>query len=536
MANDATIPPRGLPRPVEALLLEIGRDADRLTISLSLRGRGELRTVRQVEDVAVSMAAIDRRCRHLVEALNAANRRGTLSAELTAKLKETGQLFRDELFSTPIKEKLNTAGARHLILSLDDSLVHIPWELLHDGEAFLGRRFAVGRIVRTRRPVVSNRERPLGQPLSMLILADPAGDLAAAYEEGIYLRDRVERLENRLRVTFRSGEMTADFLRTRIRDFDLVHFAGHADYEEHQPEESGWRLGNQRFSAAQVMKMSGTGVMPALVFANACQSARSGVPDALGDVQQHIFGMANAFILAGVKHYVGTFWEVSDESSRRFAGAFYGHLMAGRTVGGALQDARQTLIGDVGEANLIWASYVLYGDPTTAYLPPVVVGDSPAGEADTAITGTSFTTQRPVTVDATGPEEILHFASRSGPRPRRKAFWGALAVLLVALVAWAWWSKRPYHGPASLRATGLVCLSGRRLRRGGGRLPQDSGPPAPTGAELSDAGQCRLFPWRAGERPRLLPERRKPQARLGRGESRGFDRPGTHRLGERPDG
>jgi tetratricopeptide (TPR) repeat protein len=117
--------------------------------------------------------------------------------------------------------------------------------------------------------------------------------------------------------------------------------------------------------------MGGTATMPALIFSNACQSARTEEWSIEENFHDEIFGLANAFALAGVKHYVGTFWEILDEPSRRFAIEFYRNLFAGMTIGEAVKAARLTLIKKYGEETIVWASYLLYGDPTTDYMAQV---------------------------------------------------------------------------------------------------------------------------------------------------------------------
>ena len=120
--------------------------------------------------------------------------------------------------------------------------------------------------------------------------------------------------------------------------------------------------------AGEFMKMSQSGIMPALVFSNACQSARTEEWTLQTHFHDEIFGLANALILSGVKHYIGTFWEILDEPGRMFALEFYKHLFAGLTVGEAMRRARITLINTYGEESLVWASYLLYGDPTFNYM------------------------------------------------------------------------------------------------------------------------------------------------------------------------
>lgn len=426
------------------LHLEVAQHAEGLKISLAVQQAGVTQTVRQVEELAVPMERINQRCRQIVTRLNRTNRQGRLTTELLQKLKESGQLFRDELFSAHIKEQLNTGQADRLILTLDDQLIHIPWELLHDGHRFLCQQFAMGRVVRTRQQMIGSPSRDLALPLTMLVLADPDGDLKAAYDEGICIRDFVETMQDKVRVGFRSEGAQADFIRAKLRHFDIVHFAGHADYDEGRPERSGWRLGREHLTAADILKMSGTGNMPALIFVNGCQSARADTHAAGYGAQIPIFGMANAFILSGVNHYIGTCWEIPDDSSRRFAIAFYHHLYKGFSVGAAVRAARQTLIDQLGEHNIIWASYILYGDPSVRYLEK---------EAQPQPLEEVFSTVRAapsiaMTAEMRAPEDIFRFGPPSNKRSYKKLLIGAVVGLLLAAMLTLVWMSSDAHKAA----------------------------------------------------------------------------------------
>ena len=62
--------------------------------------------------------------------------------------------------------------------------------------------------------------------------------------------------------------------------------------------------------------------------------------------------LANVFLLAGVRHYVGTFWEILDKPSSRFALEFYKNLLSGMSTGEAMRLARLVLIEEYGEETL----------------------------------------------------------------------------------------------------------------------------------------------------------------------------------------
>jgi hypothetical protein len=127
-------------------------------------------------------------------------------------------------------------------------------------------------------------------------------------------------------------------------------------------------LKDGRLNAEQIMNLTGQIPMPSLVFSNACQSGLTDEWRLREDFEHRIFGLANAFLLTGVQHYIGTFWEIPDEAGCNFAVTFYQNLVNGETIGEAMRLARQSLIDKYGEDTIVWASYMLYGDPTTRYV------------------------------------------------------------------------------------------------------------------------------------------------------------------------
>lgn len=423
------------PDAAPVLHLEAGLEGERVRISLAVQRAGEMQTVRQVEEFGVAMARVERRCQAMVQFLNQVNRHGRLAPDVLSRLQETGQLLRDELFSAVLKERLNSSDGDTLVLTLDDTLVHLPWELLHDGNAFLGQRFAMGRVVRTRQPVRGATPRDLSLPLRMLVLADPCGDLNAAYEEGLQIRDLVECRPGRLEVTFRSTGVQSDFLKAKLRYYDWVHFAGHADFYDTNSGQNGWRLGNDRLTAVDVQRMAGTGCMPALVFANACQSARCSPQP---KTQARMFTMASAFLYSGVKHYLGTFWEIPDAQSRHFALAFYHHLLNGGSMGEAMLAARRDIMARYGREDIVWASYLLYGDPTTTYF------RSPAGQPATRTSAqdTPFQSSAELAAGVRAPEDRFHLGRAARRQASKRRWWSVAAILVAMGIAWPWWSVR----------------------------------------------------------------------------------------------
>jgi class 3 adenylate cyclase len=342
--------------------LDAARDGDKLKIATYEREEGKELTLRQYEETTLNAEAVESRVRTVYELLNQANVQGRVEPSILDELQKTGALLFDELLTKDAKERLRATKASSLVLYIDDSLVQIPWEMLYDGKSFLARRFGVGRIVRTRQTAAQVTPRALHAPLRMLVVADPRRDLEQSYKEGVEIRDLLAEKEDKIKVDFVSSRVSVDFVKKNIKNYDIIHYAGHADYDAGKPSASAWKLTDGDFSAADVLAMAGGEPLPSIVFSNGCQSGQT-QEWKLSDTRE-VYGLANAFLLAGVQHYIGTFWDVRDKHSMDFAQHFYRALLSGASVGEAMRQAREGLIKSYGEELIVWSSYMLYGDPT----------------------------------------------------------------------------------------------------------------------------------------------------------------------------
>jgi CHAT domain-containing protein len=351
------------------LIIEASRENGYIKVSVYERGEGGEKTLRPYEHVDVPWEQIEACRREVISLLNRANRRAKVTREILESLKKSGQVLFDLLVPPKAREKLSSTQACNLILYVDDKLVHIPWELLFDGRQFLCRRFAMGRIVSTRQAPTALSSRAPKAPFKVLVVADPRGDLDASYREGTEIRNFLDEKRDIFHVDFKSHPVDVSFVKKNLRDYDIVHYAGHAEYNSENPSESGWLLKDARLKASEISAMGGLQPMPSLVFSNACQSGHSGEWRIKEEDEQQIFGLANAYLLSGVQHYIGTFWEILDEPSSQFAKLFYGSLSQGESVGEAVRKAREKLIEAHGEETIVWAGYMLYGDPTFAFDP-----------------------------------------------------------------------------------------------------------------------------------------------------------------------
>jgi CHAT domain-containing protein len=197
-----------------------------------------------------------------------------------------------------------------------------------------------------------------------LLITNPTGDLPGADAE----RERISRILARVktvRLTDVAGEaatlarVTAEFESGR---YDVIHYAGHAAFDERHPGEGGLALADGELTGAQ---LSAIGRLPPLVVFNACESARlqrgatrrsGSLPRSQGIARN--LSLAETLLRAGVAHYVGTHWPVEDSSATAFAGVFYAELLRG-SIGRALLKARRAVHA---RRSADWADYIHYGD------------------------------------------------------------------------------------------------------------------------------------------------------------------------------
>ncbi|MCP4104359.1 MAG: CHAT domain-containing protein [Desulfobacteraceae bacterium] len=363
----------------KAVYLEAAQEKDRLKIGIYTPAD----VIWRYEDIPVPMDHIRSRCREMMDSLNTTSRNGGGGPIAYEKLKSVGRMLTDELLTNNIKEKLGKSDAEYLILKLDDHLVDIPWELLCVGQEFLCQRFNTGRLVKTRQEIVKNGDRSMARPLKMWILANPEGNLDIADEEGLKIFQDMARMNQKddIVAPCLDTEITPEDVKESIKNYDFVHFAGHVNYDSHTPGYSGWKLSDGSFTVSDIDKMAGGAPMPTLIFSNACQSARTEKWDGDEDTS---FGIPNAFLRTGVRHYVGTSWEIMDEPSSFFAHEFYEYLRSGKTMGQAIKEARCNLTDRYGP-DICWASYVLYGDPTVRYFRQQGVPEPKKREKDTTV-------------------------------------------------------------------------------------------------------------------------------------------------------
>ena len=132
----------------DALVLEILRQDKALKMSV-FEQKDAVSTLRHYSQSPVSFAEIEKLRLEVSLILNKVCQKGSLEQDLFAKLVKSGQLLWENLLSRQVKDKLKSTQIQNLILSIDEELINVPWELFYDGANFLCLNFNLGRLVLT---------------------------------------------------------------------------------------------------------------------------------------------------------------------------------------------------------------------------------------------------------------------------------------------------------------------------------------------------------------------------------------------------
>lgn len=279
------------------------------------------------------------------------------------------------------------------IFEVDRDTARIPWEIL--GRLDEGTSTAepmalsgqVSRQLRTQYSPPPSRDPPPSKPLRALVIGDPGtGDhaLPNAREEAIAV-DRIMRdcgievttligppdLEGKGEHPEFAPATILNVLRELGKQYDILHFAGHADFQRAAPDRAGWVFGDLQFLTAR--ELAAAWRIPRLVVANACITGALSVPDKSGvePVPERVResrllpGLADEFFKRGVRNYIGTAWAINTQGAVGFSRVLYTELLEnGESIGEALFRARGALRKAESTYPALWAAYRHYGEPT----------------------------------------------------------------------------------------------------------------------------------------------------------------------------
>ena len=288
-----------------------------------------------------------------------------------ARLRKYGDTLGQLTLHPSVAQALAGMKDNHIVVVHDAAASRIPWETLSidgwfpAGGCGLSRRFSTEGLSVAK----WSESRRLGTTLDVLLILNPTSDLPGAELEGERLEALLKK-DHGVRLTIlRRREATRARVTQEFRSgaHDVLHYAGHAHFDPVVNSRSGIALSDGLLSGANLASL---GDLPALIFFNACESARirgtrgakrPRAPNPRRHIEQRInenVGLAEAFLRGGAANYIGTYWPVGDDAAESFSTTLYGALLEGCPVGEALNRGRQT-VEKLGSVD--WADYLHYG-------------------------------------------------------------------------------------------------------------------------------------------------------------------------------
>ena len=280
-----------------------------------------------------------------------------------------GQLIKTEFF--PVRFQTILKGLSHpVILDVEDP--NIPWELIHDGQQFTFLKVALGKRLITAEEHKENI--PSKNKRLRILIVGVSETKVEGFTSLPTVEHEVELLQELFAQMPQVEDLTEDdvlfgknakesaFIERLVSGvYDVIHFSGHAYFNEESPELSALILNDHAFTVNDIKrKVEGK----PLVFLNACVSGvYQRVESDIGYIGSFTVGLASAFIIGGALASIGTLMNVTDSYASEFALAFYKNALSGEALGDSLKRSRQKL-KDLYPDNLVWASYMLFGDPT----------------------------------------------------------------------------------------------------------------------------------------------------------------------------
>jgi len=256
------------------------------------------------------------------------------------------------------------AGKTAVIIVPDGELWRLPFQaletptghfLLEDMALSYAPSLSVMHALRSGRPAQP------GHPRSLLVLADPSGDVPQADREAQAIMRLYGGSHSRM---WQGPAATSEVFRRQANEFDILHVAAHGVFDDRNPmtshivlasppdhpDDDGW------VEAGEVRSMQ---LKAALVVLSGCETARGHFENGEGAV-----GLSWAFLAAGARSTVASQWRVESSSTSTIMVAFYEALRQGLGAAEALRQASLKLLA-TGQFHhpFYWAGFVLLGAP-----------------------------------------------------------------------------------------------------------------------------------------------------------------------------
>jgi tetratricopeptide (TPR) repeat protein len=279
-----------------------------------------------------------------------------------SELRELSADLYTMLFPKDVEDAIEGLKAKHFIIVPHKGLHLVPWEILFNGEDYLGLKYAISKnfsldltsIAMNKRMNIKN------DGIAALLMGNPTLDLAGAETEVYKIENRLNSIVEAKTITLQRDKATKQNFIDNIKNpLNIFHFSGHGQFQT-PPGFSSLVLNNK--NALTANELSGLSFEGSpIVSLSACDSGITAPIS--GD---ELMGLIRGFIIAGSSSIVSTSWRVYDNSACRLMVEFYENLINKNCVGLSLKRARETIFNDYNGEILHWGAYTLYGDPFRA--------------------------------------------------------------------------------------------------------------------------------------------------------------------------
>jgi pimeloyl-ACP methyl ester carboxylesterase/tetratricopeptide (TPR) repeat protein len=267
----------------------------------------------------------------------------------------------------PNELKDDPENRANLLLEVDADSAQIPWEMMGERTAKGLRPLATeGGLLRQFRTDKFRRAPRTSFEDTALVIGDPKLDdpsyppLPGARDEATQVTEVLQ--GGKFQVdTLIQAEMLDVVTALFNRDYRILHIAAHGEYNRFG--RTGVVMSRKRLLTA--LEFGQMRVMPDLVFLNCCHLGKIDPTlsdPRMKDMNRLAASVAQELLCDGVRAVVAAGWAVNDKAALTFAHKLYSALLAGKTFGSAVLDAR-TEIYNARFGSNTWAAYQCYGNP-----------------------------------------------------------------------------------------------------------------------------------------------------------------------------
>ncbi|MCP6761769.1 MAG: CHAT domain-containing protein [Fischerella sp. CENA71] len=262
----------------------------------------------------------------------------------------------------PIESQLSASGVNTLVFVLDGALRNLSMSSLYDGKQYLIEKYAtalsVGLQIFDPKPLQRQRLQALTAGLTQPPQAySEFAPLPAIKTEIELISESGISTTNLLDRQFTSRELEN---KVNTNPFNVVHLATHGQFSSRADQTfilaADGPINVTQFDKLLRSRDDTRAEALQLLVLSACQTAA-------GD-KRAALGLAGAAVRAGARSTIASLWQIDDESTAQFVGAFYRELKESRiSKAEALRRAQLKLLKHPNyNAPSFWSAYVLIGN------------------------------------------------------------------------------------------------------------------------------------------------------------------------------